>query len=265
MNKIGFIGTGNMGGAMVHSIASKISDTIYIYDINKENYKQFEEAHVVGVDTVKAVVDSVKYIVLTIKPQYYEGALKEIKPFLNKEHVLVTVAPGYSMDRVRGIVGSEHKVIRTMPNTPALVGKGITAYAYDKAQISEKEQMDFLNYFEAFGKCIQIEEAQMEAAIAVTGSSPAYGYIFIEAMADAAVKFGLPRGMAYEMAASAIAGACEMILKTGKCPGELKDAVTSPGGTTIEAVAKLEELGFRNSVIAAMTACYDKANQMKKQ
>ena len=262
MNKIGFIGAGNMGSAMIHAIANKDQQEICVYDVHKEHYEQFLDKRVMGMETIKALVDQVKYIVLTIKPQYYKTVLKEMEPFLNEEHILITVAPGYSMERVKSIVGNEKKVIRTMPNTPALVGKGLTAYCYDEKEITPSEQTIFLDYFNCFGKCIKINEGQMEAAIAVTGSSPAYGYIFIEAMADAAVKFGLPRQMAYEMAATSIQGACEMILKTGKCPGELKDAVASPGGTTIEAIVKLEEQGFRNSVIGAMTACYDKAKQM---
>ncbi|MEG0012522.1 MAG: pyrroline-5-carboxylate reductase [Cellulosilyticaceae bacterium] len=261
---IGFIGIGNMGGAMAKSIAQMVDTKVFIYDVNKEMYSKFEEAKIVKCETLKELIESVKYVVLSIKPQYYLEVCERIKDFLEDGQVVVTVAPGYSIKDMKEILGEKVKIVRTMPNTPALIGKGVTAYCYDKRDLEEQEVEDLLRLFKSFGHTFKVEEGQMEAVIATSGSSPAYGYMFIEAMADAAVSFGMPRSMAYEMAALSIKGACEMILETKKHPGVLKDEVTSPGGTTIQAVAKLEETGFRHSVISGMTACYDKAKDMSK-
>lgn len=261
---IGFIGIGNMGGAMANSIARVLDTKVYIYDVNKEMYQKFEEPNIVKCETLQELVESVKYVVLSIKPQYYLEVCKQIEDYLKEEQVVVTVAPGYSVEDMKRMLGEKIKIVRTMPNTPALIGEGVTAYCYNKGDLEEEEINNLLNMFESFGHMFKIEESQIEAVIATSGSSPAYGYMFIEAMADAAVSFGMPRNMAYEMAALSIKGACEMILETKKHPGALKDEVTSPGGTTIQAVAKLEETGFRHSVISGMTACYDKAKAMSK-
>lgn len=263
MQGIGFIGVGNMGAAMAKSILAQEKE-VAVYDLAQSVYTLFEERNVSKKETVHELVKSVKYVVLSIKPQYYESVCKEIKSYLQEEHIVVTVAPSYSISRMKELLGEEIRIIRTMPNTPALIGAGATAYTYEDKRISKDEIEMFLDYFNSFGKTFRVEEHLMPAVVAASGSSPAYGYIFIEAMADAAVSFGMPRAMAYEMSALAIKGACEMVLETKKHPGELKDAVTSPAGTTIEAVIALEESGFRNSVMKAMKACFDKTNNMSK-
>lgn len=263
MNDIGFIGIGNMGGAMAKAIADKEFEKIVVYDYNEEAYQKFLScSNVVMAKNLEELVRQVKYVVVSVKPQYYHEVCLNMKDYLTNEHVIITVSPGHSIDSIKEVVGEKAKIIRTMPNTPALIGEGITAYSYNHSELSQDEIDVFLNFFDSFGKTIQVDEKLMPAVVATTGSSPAYAYMFIEAMGDAAVSFGMPRDMAYEMAASAIKGACEMVLQTKRHPGELKDAVTSPGGTTIQAVTTLEELGFRNSVIKAMAACYNKANQM---
>ncbi|MGL6173054.1 MAG: pyrroline-5-carboxylate reductase [Cellulosilyticaceae bacterium] len=260
---IGFIGIGNMGGAMAKSIAQKSSEPVCIYDINSGLYERFTEETVIKCHTIEQLINEVTYIVLSIKPQYYEGVCEQIRGRIKENQIIVTVAPGYSIERMRELLGRDTKVVRTMPNTPALIGCGVTAYCYDEQGIGEAIN-PLVKAFECFGKLFKVEESQMEAVIAVSGSSPAYGYMFIEAMADAAVSFGMTRQMAYEMAALSIKGACEMILETKKHPGVLKDEVTSPGGTTIKAVTKLEETGLRHSVISGMTACYDQAKRMNE-
>ena len=266
MNGIGFIGIGNMGGAMAKAIADKKDEKMMVYDHNKAAYDKFISCNNVKVaDDLEELVNGVKYIVLSVKPQYYESVCKEMVNYLSAEHIIITVAPGYTIDSMHQLLGEKCKVIRTMPNTPALIGEGITAYTYKENQFLQNEIECFLEFFNSFGQTICVEEKLMSAVVATTGSSPAYAYMFIEAMADAAVSFGMPRSMAYEMSAGAIKGACEMVLKTKKHPGELKDAVTSPAGTTIQAVKALEESGFRNSVIKGMEACYQKANDMANQ
>ena len=259
---IGFIGIGNMGGAMAKSIALNAKKEVCIYDINTTLYDSFEVSNIIKCKSVEDLVKQVKYIVLSIKPQFYVQVCNELKGLLNEEHIIVTVAPGFGLKDMKTLLGEKTKVIRTMPNTPALIGQGVTAYCYEPNTIEAQDIETFLEMFGSFGKAFKVDESQIEAVIAVSGSSPAYGYMFIEAMADAAVSFGMPRAIAYEMSAMSIKGACEMVLETKKHPGALKDEVTSPGGTTIQAVAKLEETGFRHSVISGMTACYNKAKDM---
>ncbi|MDF2877381.1 MAG: pyrroline-5-carboxylate reductase [Clostridia bacterium] len=263
MKEIGFIGIGNMGGAMAKAVADRHFEKIAVYDHNKAAYDKFLKYSNISVcNTLEELIVQVKYIVLSVKPQFYQEVCKTIKNYLKEDQIVITVAPGYSIAMIKGLLGEKVKVIRTMPNTPALIGEGVTAYAYHENELSGEEIDVFLELFNSFGKTIRVDEKLMAAVVATSGSSPAYAYMFIEAMADAAVSFGMPRQMAYEMSAIAIKGACEMVLQTKKHPGELKDAVTSPGGTTIQAVAALEETGFRNSVIKGMQACYNKANQM---
>lgn len=262
MKGFGFIGAGNMGGAMISAIAKKYDESLRVYDVDSKQYEKFQQKNIKGCTHIGEVVETSKYIVLTIKPQYYKQVCGQIKDLLTPEHVIITVAPGFSIDDMRKLLNDHAKIIRTMPNTPAFVGEGITALCFDENLIETEELQLIESRFEAFGKSFKIQENQMDAIVALSGSSPAYAYLFIEAMADAAVKFGIPRQMAYEMAAGSIKGACEMILQTKEHPGVLKDAVTSPGGTTIAAVTKLEETGFRHSIISAMTACYEKAEEM---
>lgn len=264
MSRFGFIGVGNMGGAMVEAMAPLMEQSILLYDVNKSNCEKVQAEHVKNVDSIEELMEEATYIVLTIKPQYYESVCQTLLPYLRAHHVIVTVAPGISINYMKEKLGKGTKIIRTMPNTPALVGCGVTAYCYNKEEINQEVIGYFENAFKGFGTIYLVEEASMEAIVALTGSSPAYGYMFIEAMADAAVKFGIPRTLAYEMAAQTLKGTAQMVLETKNHPGVLKDAVTSPGGTTIEAVVALEANGFRHSIISAMTACYDKAKQMQK-
>ena len=263
MKGIGFIGAGNMGGAMISAIAK--NDEVLIYDKSISVYKKFAQCQqIVPVEDIQSLVEKVKYVVLTVKPQYYREVCMEVKKYLKSEQIVVTVAPSYTLSDMKKELGEEVKLIRTMPNTPALVSEGITAYCYNEDELSKQDLEEFEAYFTTFGRLVHVTENMMPAVVAASGSSPAYAYMFIEAMADAAVSFGMPRQMAYEFCAASIKGACEMVLKTGKHPGELKDAVTSPAGTTIDAVMALEESGFRGSVIKGMVACYNKSNEMAK-
>lgn len=264
MYKIGFIGAGNMGTAMIRAIVKSDLAEVRLYDINQSKYDAFEVIGAKTCDTMKKVVEESDYIVLTIKPQYYKEVIAKIKDILSLNQVIITVAPGFDLQELGKLLGSNIPIIRTMPNTPALVGEGVTAYCYEEHFVTKEQVEGFLALFNTFSQSFLVPEALMEAVVATSGSSPAYGYMFIEAMADAAVSFGMPRDMAYQMAALSIKGACEMILETGIHPGALKDQVTSPGGTTICAVTKLEETGLRHSVISGMTACYEKAVAMNK-
>jgi pyrroline-5-carboxylate reductase len=149
-----------------------------------------------------------------------------------------------------------------MPNTPALIGEGMSAVSFSDDAFSKEEREDIIQFFSSFGVMEEIEEKLMNAVVPISGSSPAYVYMMIEAMADAGVLAGLPRKLAYTLASQSVLGSAKMVLETGNHPGELKDAVCSPGGTTIEAVAALEKSGFRSSIIEAMNACFEKTKKM---
>lgn len=262
-NLVGFIGVGNMGGAMIRGIASRGKDIkLFAYDIDQSKMDDLKDDDIELVSSAKEICDRSKYVVLSVKPQYYPELFKEIKNSLTENHVIITVAPGYPIAKIKTFLGNKTKVVRAMPNTPALVGEGMTAYCFVEDEISQDEHSAIKDFFACFGKSLRIEEGNMEGIIATSGSSPAYAYLFIEAMADAAVSFGLPRQDSYMLAAQALKGAAQMVLETKKHPAQLKDDVCSPGGTTIQAVLKLEETQLRNSVIQAMIANYDKAKAM---
>ena len=209
------------------------------------------------------MVNNVKYLILAVKPQVYPQVIKNIENVITKEHVVISLAPGISIEYLTDMLGFDSRVVRAMPNTPALLGEGMTGVSYDASMftLTEKDMLDRI--FKSFGKYVQVDEKLMSAVTCASGSSPAYVYMFIEALADSVVKYGISRQDAYELVAQTVLGAAKMVLETEKHPGELKDAVCSPGGTTIQGVAALEEYGFRNSIMKATDACYAKAEGMK--
>lgn len=265
--KIGFIGAGNMGYAMISSIAkSNITsmENVSVFDIDKEKLSKLKEETGISImETAQKVVQSADIIILAVKPNMIKTALSDIKTVFDDKKILVSIAVGIPLKFYKEIIGKDRKVIRTMPNTPAFVGEGMTMMSYDNS-VSEDEIKTVTKIFECFGKVEVLEEKLMSEVTAVTGSSPAYVFMFIEAMADAAVLSGIPRSLAYKLAAQAVLGSAKMVLETGKHPGELKDQVCSPAGTTIEAVSYLEKNGFRYAVIEAMNECTKKAREIGK-
>lgn len=205
-----------------------------------------------------SVAKESEILFLSVKPQYYEAVISEIKNILTSNQIVITIAPGKTLAWLSNLLGDNVKIIRTMPNTPALVGEGITGVCKNEL-VSDEEFTYALSLLSSFGLAEAVPESLMDAVVSVSGSSPAYVFMFIEAMADAAVADGMPRDKAYKFAAQAVLGSAKMVLETGKHPGELKDMVCSPGGTTIEAVRVLEEKGFRSSIMEAMKACTSKA------
>jgi len=159
--------------------------------------------------------------------------------------------------------GFEVKLIRTMPNTPALVGEGMSILSFSEDEFTAEEIEEVKSIFNSFGEIEILDEKLMDAVVPISGSSPAYVYMMIEAMADGGVLLGLPRKLSYKLAAQSVLGAAKMVLETNTHPGELKDAVCSPGGTTIEAVASLEKMNFRNAIIEAMISAYEKTQKIK--
>ncbi len=263
---IGFIGCGNMASAMIKGIIESNwvdAQSIVVSNRSKEKLKKMEEKYSLRIESEnKNVAECADLLVLSVKPQMYVEVMNEIKDHLKKDALILTIAPGFTLSELKKYLG-EVKIIRSMPNTPAMVGEGMSAYVCNE-NCNQKDDESIQEFLNCFGKCAKVSEAQMDAVTAVSGSSPAYVYMFIEAMADAAVKEGLARNVAYEFAAQAVLGSAKMVLDTKKHPGELKDMVCSPAGTTIEAVSVLEKRGFRGVVMEAMEACANKSGGMGK-
>jgi pyrroline-5-carboxylate reductase len=262
--KIGFIGCGNMASAMIGGIVKKqILPPEQIIASNRSAGKLQEAKNAYGIAVTsdnEEVAREAEMIVLAVKPIFYEDVIKDIAKDVKKSQIIITIAPGFDLERIGYLFGQDTKIVRTMPNTPAMVCEGMTAVSCNE-YVSEEEMGEVCSILDGFGKTERIPERLMDAVVAVSGSSPAYIYMLIEAMADAAVLEGMPRDQAYRFAAQAVLGSAKMVLDTGKHPGELKDMVCSPGGTTIEAVRQLEKSGFRSSIMEAMAACAEKCRK----
>ena len=263
--KITFVGCGNMAKAMIGGIlgnhlceANDITATNSSETSCEKNKKEF------GIETSTdncAAVKGADVIVLSVKPQFYETVIREIKDSVTSEQLVITIAPGKTLDWLTQQFGRSVKLVRTMPNTPAMVGEGMMGIC-PAATVTEEELQVVRELCSGFSRTEIVTENLMDVVVSVSGSAPAYVFMFIEAMADAAVADGMPRKSAYTFAAQAVLGSAKMVLETGMHPGELKDMVCSPGGTTIEAVRVLEEKGLRSAVIEAMKACTKKSRDM---
>ena len=264
---LGFVGCGNMAQAMLKGILAKglyKADEIIVSRRTKEALDALHEE--LGVQTTtdnKEVAEKADVLVLAIKPYQFADVIPEIAPVCKENALVISIAAGQTIANIEKLFGKTMKIVRTMPNTPALLGEGMTGVSYDSSLFSLTEKEMIEKIFKSFGKYAVVDEKLMSAVVCASGSSPAYVYMFIEALADSVVKYGVPRKDAYQMAAQTVMGAAKMVLETGKHPAELKDAVCSPGGTTIAGVAALEEWGFRNSIIKATDACYNKAENIK--
>ena len=203
-----------------------------------------------------------KYLILAVKPQFYEEVIKGIRYMLTPEHVIISLAPGRTIEQLKRNLGSDKRIVRVMPNTPAMIGEGMSGISCNKEELSEIEIQTLEKIFKACGRAEFIDEKLMDAAVCASGSSPAFVYMFIEALADSAVRYGMPRKQAYVFAAQAVRGAASMVLETGEHPGALKDSVCSPAGTTIAGVVALEEYGMRSAVLKASEAVYQKCTKM---
>lgn len=263
--KIGFIGCGNMGTAMMAGILDsgkcrpeEIKISCRTVETLEKKKKQFGVQITTDNRAVAAFSD---ILFVAVKPQFYEEVLREIKDTLTEEKLLVSIAPGKTLAWFAELLGEKQKVIRTMPNTPSMVKAGMMGMCAGSS-VEDAEVEEIRNLCSGFSETEMIPERLMDVVTAVSGSSPAYVFMFIEAMADAAVAGGMPRAQAYKFAAQAVLGSAKMVLETGKHPGELKDMVCSPAGTTIQAVRVLEEKGMRSSVFEAMMKCLDISRNM---
>lgn len=264
---IGFIGCGNMAKAMIGGLIRSDLTTprkILASAKTKETLEKVERDYGISttLDNRKVAIES-DYLILAVKPYMHELVLDEIKNEIRKESIVITIAAGISIDYMKKHLGEDILVVKAMPNTPAMVGEGVTALSFD-GRIDEEARNEIIKIFNSLGRTEILDEGLMDGFTALCGSSPAYVYMMIEAMADGGVLQGIPRKQAYKMAAQAVLGAARMVLDTDIHPGELKDNVCSPKGTTIEAVAKLEEKGFRTAIIEAMRVCGEKSKQLTK-
>jgi len=266
---IGMIGTGNMGSAILRGIVEAEyvrASQIIAYDTNRKRMRELEEdlPGVILAADCREVVERADLIILAVKPIMMEEVIEKIRGELQGKAVL-SIAAGWTVGMLeKALINTGCTYMRVMPNTPALVGEGMTALC-DESTFS-KEDFDFVKgIFDAIGKTRILPERLFDGVVALSGSSPAYVYMMIEAMADAAVREGIPRIHAYEMAAQSVLGSALMVLSTGTHPAALKDAVCSPGGTTIEAVEELERKGFRAAIMDAMKVCADRSREMSSK
>lgn len=263
--KTGFIGAGNMAtailGGMVNQGLAK-PEEIMVSRRSREPLKQLHEKYGVQITTKnQQVVEWADVLFLAVKPQMLGNIIEEIRPFIRKEQLVISVAAGKTLEWLEEQFKSPVKLIRSMPNTPALAGEGCSSYCGND-QVKEKDYEVAGRIFGACGASYRVQESLMDTIGAIAGSSPAYVFMFIEAMADAGVAGGMPRALAYEMAGRAVLGSAKLFLETGEHPGVLKDMVCSPAGTTICGVKVLEEMGMRGAVMGALAACLERSRKI---
>ncbi len=268
MLKLGFIGAGNMGSAILRGLIAAeylTADDMAICDLNARRLEELSDEYP-GLTCTESDVELAEMcdmIVLAVKPFFMAEVIDHIRDELNGKAV-ISIAAGWSVEQLTGALdGSGATCLRVMPNTPAMVGEGMTALCEDTT-FSEEDFEFAKGIFDSVGRTVVVPEHLFDGVIAISGSSPAYVYMMIEAMADAGVKEGLYRNTAYELAAQAVLGSALIVMQSGTHPAALKDAVCSPGGTTIEAVAELERKGFRAAIMDAMKVCAQKSRDMSK-
>ena len=266
--KIGFIGCGNMGRAMLGALmnSEQIDPQSITASVRTEaSLRELNEKWPIRTTLNNVeVAERCDIIILAVNPAQYETIIKEIRDVITFDQIIVSIAAGINLEQMGDWIGKSAKIIKTMPNTPVLVQEGMTAIcANEHVHESELEMMS--TYFRLFGEVEIMDEHQFDAYIALCGSSPAYIFMLIEAMADGAVKLGIPRKQAIKMAEQSILGSAKLALDTGIHPAELKDMVCSPGGATIAAVSELEERGFRSAIIQAMDVCAAQSKKMNEE
>lgn len=263
--KLGIIGFGNMAEAILGGILSGgfiAKEDVTASGKDEAMLAKASEKYGISVeeDNKKVVADA-DVILLSVKPQILPDVIGEIKDVCSQDKLIISIAAGKSLQWLEDNFGCAHKIVRCMPNTPALVGEGCTGICFSDL-VSDEEKSYALKLFSCIGKAQEVPEKLMDVVVGVSGSAPAYVFMFIEAMADAAVEMGMPRKQAYDFAAQAVMGSAKLLLETGKHPGELKDMVCSPAGTTIAAVRVLEEKGMRAAVMDAVIKCIERSREL---
>jgi pyrroline-5-carboxylate reductase len=263
--RLGVIGTGKMGSALIRGILKAgilTSDQITASDADAVLLSTLKKE--TGIKTSpenSAVLTSSQIILLALKPDMIRPVLQEQKNLLTRDHLIVSIAAGVPIKAIEEVVGLEARIIRVMPNTPALIGEGAAAFSPGK-KATKDDIEDVKAILEAVGIAVELPEKQLDAVTGLSGSGPAFVFMVIEALADGGVKMGLPRAVAMRLAAQTVAGAAKMVLETKKHPGELKDQVASPGGTTIAGISQLERGGLRATLIDAVEAATKRSMEL---
>lgn len=262
---IGFIGAGNMAEALIKGMLAAglvPPQAIYASDIRDTQLKKIKKT--CGTKTCKdntEVITRTGTILLAVKPQNMEEVLSEIAPLVTPEHLLISIAAGVTTQAILGHLNGAVPVIRVMPNTPALIQEGASVLARG-VHATENHSARAQKIFESVGTVVTLDESLMDAVTGLSGSGPAYVFLFIEALADAGVKMGLPRSVAISLATQTCLGAAKMVSATGKHPAQLRDMVTSPGGTTISGLHKLEAGGLRTALMDAVEAATRRSREL---
>lgn len=262
---IGFIGLGNMAraviGGMLQKGMVKPEDICGSAKTEATRKKTEDRFNIRTVSCNRETAEAADILVLAVKPQFFEEVIEEIKNISWEGKTVISLAPGKTIAWLQEKFGQPLPVVRCMPNTPALVGEGCTGVCASQ-EVSPKTRETVMEILGSFGKAVEVPEKMMDVVGAVSGSSPAFVFLFIEALADGAVAEGMPRAQAYEFAAQAVLGSAKLVLETGSHPGELKDMVCSPAGTTIQGIKMLEKNNFRGTVMDAVITCVEKSRKM---
>ncbi len=263
--KVGFVGAGNMGEALIKGLlaASLVpAKAIYATDVRLARLKELDRQY--GIQIAADNTDLVRHadvVIMAVKPQIMEAVLKEIAHAVTRRKLVISIAAGVSTAKIRAALGKDARLIRVMPNTPALVLEGVTAIA--KAEGLEPGDLDIAGeIFSAVGRVVVLDEELMDAVTGLSGSGPAYVAVVIESLADGGVKMGLDRLTAMTLATQTVLGAAKLLLETGLHPGALKDMVSSPGGTSIAGIAALEEGGIRTTFIKAVERATQRSREL---
>jgi pyrroline-5-carboxylate reductase len=263
--KIGIIGCGNMGEAILRGLHQKgMAKGIVVSEVRSDRREYIKKNY--GVEAIqdnRALASQVQVIILAVKPQELKGVLQEIAPALEPSTLLISIAAGASLGAIAAILAKDVRLIRVMPNIAALALESATALS-PGAEVSAADLEQAREIFNAMGRTVIVSESLMDAVTGMSGSGPAYVSLFIEALADGGVRMGLPRKDALEMAIQTVLGTARLLTEQGEHPAHLKDRVASPGGTTIAGIAALEAKGFRGAVMEAVAAATQRSKELAK-
>ena len=263
MQKIGFVGCGNMGSAILeglldNSLCSR--EDIVIYDVSQKIQEKYRNEGIRTAERITELVNATDVIFLAVKPQYFPDVADELKKTLDY-HLVISIMAGITIERLRNALGDKNRIIRVMPNTPLMVGEGMSALCAGM-NVRDEDKDLAEKVFKGLGKAEWVSEKDIDAVCGLSGSGPAYVAMMIEALADGAVMEGMPRDRAYKFAAQTVLGTAKLILDKDIHPAVLKDMVSSPAGTTIEGVYELENSSFRAAVMSAVIAGTEKSRNM---
>jgi len=263
--ELGVIGVGKIGNALINRFISTKTiekNEIIIFDIDSQ--RLIERSKELNIDSAKnnvSLVRSAKYILIAVIPQVIDKVLSEISPAVTKEHTIVSIVAGVSINHIEKFINKPVGVIRIMTNTPAIVGAAATVIAFN-TEVNEKEKSYVQKLFDSVGMVVELDETHLDAVTGLSGSGPAYIFIIIEALADGGVKMGIPRDISQKLAAQTVLGSAKLLLETNKHPAELKDMVATPGGTTITAIHEIESAKLRATLIRAVEAACIKSKSL---